>query len=101
MTTKFDCAIESYSVEFRYVPGKALIITDTLSRAFPELDQSEKQSTRISEVISLGEIPDRNLQIICDAMRHDQEAKNLFKIIRNGWPDQKKDLPGNIKSYFS
>ena len=34
-------------------------------------------------------------------MRHDKEAKNLFEIIRNGWPDQKKKLPDNITSYFS
>ena len=34
-------------------------------------------------------------------MRHDQEAKNLFEVIQNGWPDRKKDLPDNNKSYFS
>ena len=56
-------------------------MADTLSRAFSELDQSEKQSTRILKVTSLDEIPDRNLQIISDAMRHDQEAKNLFEVI--------------------
>ena len=93
--------LNRYSIEFRYVPGKTLIIADSLNRGFPELDQSEKQTTCVLEVISLDEIPDRNLQIISDAMRHDREAKNLFKVLQNGWPDQKKDLPDNIKSYFS
>ena len=55
-----------------------LIIADTLSRAF-----AEQQLTRILEVTSLDEIPDRNLQIISDAMRHYQKAKNLFEVIQN------------------
>ena len=49
---------------------------------------------------SLDETPDRNLQVISYAIRHDQEAKDLLEIIQNGWPDQKKNLPDNIKSYF-
>ena len=48
-----------------------LIIADTLSRVFPE-----QQSTCILELTSLDKIPDRNLQIISDAMPHDQKAKN-------------------------
>ena len=70
--------LNGYSIEFIYVPGKTLIMADTFSQAFPKLDQSEKQSTRILEVTSLDEIPDRNLQIISEAMRHNQEAKNLI-----------------------
>ena len=70
--------LNRYSIEFRYVPGRVLIIADTLSRAFPE-----QQSTCILEITSLDEIPDRNLQIISDAMRHDQKAKNLFEVIQN------------------
>ena len=34
-------------------------------------------------------------------MRHDQEAKNLFEVIQNGWPEPNKGLPDNSKSYFS
>ena len=55
-----------------------LIIADTLSRAFPE-----QQLTRILEVTSLDEIPDRNLQIINDVIRHYQKTKNLFEVIQN------------------
>ena len=84
-----------------YVPEKTLIIADTLSRVFPELDKTKQQSPRILELTSLDEIPDRNLQIRSGEMCNDQEAKNLLEVIQNGWPDQKKNLPDNIKFYFS
>jgi len=76
--------LNRYSIGFKYVPGSSLVIADTLSRAYPELSDTIQPITRIMNVMTSHEIPDKNLQLIKDAMLQDQKAKDLLSTIQNG-----------------
>ena len=51
-------------------------------------------------VMTSNEIPDKNLQLIKDAVLQEQEAKDLSSAIQNGWPINKTDVCDNVKPYF-
>ena len=94
--------LNCYNIQFKYVPGTTLVIADTLSRAYPELNHPDNLPSRIMHISSsLDEIPDENLKIIKEAMQTDLEAKQLLSVIQNGWPDNRNNLHDNVKAYFS
>ena len=94
--------LNRYNIQFKYVPGTTLVIADTLSRAYPELNRPDNLPSRIMHISSsLDEIPDENLKIIKEAMQTDLEAKQLLNVIQNGWPDNRNNLHDNVKPYFS
>ncbi|CAK8685059.1 unnamed protein product [Clavelina lepadiformis] len=93
--------LNRYDIVFEYVPGTALVIADTLSRAYPELlDQPNRIAQVVTEPI-LDEIPDERLKEIKSAIQKNEESQLLLEVIKNGWPDNKEHLPPIIKPYFS
>ena len=92
-----------YDVTFEYVPGNKLIIADTLSRAFVETDELDQFSNqRIMTVYDmLEDLPDARCEEIRQATVNDPLLQRLINIIKDGWPDNKYDLPEEIRPYFA
>ena len=92
-----------YDVTFEYVPGNKLIIADTLSRAFVETDELDQFSNqRIMTVYDmLEDLPDARCEEIRQATVNDPLLQRLINIIKDGWPDNKYDLPEELRPYFA
>ena len=89
-----------YDVNFEYVPGSKLVIADTLSRAYLQQPKSEENIMKIGISDMKDEIPDARLEEIREATKTDDDLQMLLKIIREGWPNEKSELPEEIRPYF-
>ena len=93
--------INCYDIEFNYVPGCALVIADTLSRAYPELDDSRHRIAQFSLDPISADIPDETLSDVANAVINDEESQLLMSVIKKGWPDNKAVLHDLAKPYFA
>ena len=93
--------INRYNIEFAYVPGSALLLADTLSRAYPELDNTRHRIAQFSADPVCEEIHDETLLAVAQATISDEESQLLLSVIKNGWPDDKSSLHTLIKPYFA
>ena len=81
--------INRYDIEFTYVPGSALVIADTLSHAYPELDDSRHYIAQFSRDPVCADIPDKTLSDVANAVNNNEESQLLMSVIKKGWPDNK------------
>ena len=93
--------INRYDIEFAYIPGSALVLADTLSRAYPELDDTRHRTAQFSVDPVCEEIHDETLLAVAQATISDEESQLLVSVIKNGWPDDKSSLHTLIKPYFA
>ena len=86
-----------YDIRFQYVQGTQLFIADTLSRAYlPD----PGDDVHILAVNALGDIADNTRDEVQEATSKDPALQTLLKIIREGWPEKKSDVPECIRVYF-
>jgi len=93
--------LHKYDITFQYVPGRSLVLADTLSRAFPTQRNSQEHCVHAMNSGALPDIPDQRLQEIRNATETNEEARQLLQTIRNGWPPQRDQLPPRVRPYFS
>ena len=86
-----------YDVEYQYKPGISLLIADTLSRAYlTERGQMENVMN-----VSCVQVPqDKAIQDIHQATNNDKEARELYKVIQSGWPDDACKVNKIIKLFY-
>lgn len=86
-----------YDVKFQYVQGTELYIADTLSRAhLPD----PGDDVHVLAIHSLMGIADKTVEEVREATDADPDLQTLLKQIREGWPENKYDVPEGIRSYF-
>jgi hypothetical protein len=95
-----------YSFELTYVPGKKLLIADTLSR---DVDNNSNNVNN-DEFLYIKEIHEVTLKshpMTKNKVTEFQEATskdNVLKIVKSfveqGWPKDKKKIQDNVKHYF-
>ena len=86
--------INAYNVSFKYVPGNDLKIADALSRDF--CDSVCDTKCHIFHVNNFTDMPDSQTDQIKHALAQDHEATALLKVINNGWPRMKSQLPAIV-----
>ena len=91
--------LHKYDITFQHVPGRSLVLADTLSRVFPTQRNSQEHCVHAMNTGALPDIPDQRLQEIRHATETNEEARQLLQTIRNGWPPQ-RDQP-RVRPYFS
>ena len=82
--------LQKYDFDMQYVPGKHLVVTDTLSRASlpdtdPEIPDLEV-NIRVHTVISSLPISEQNLQKFMTEIANDQTLQLVKSYVLNGWP---------------
>ena len=99
--------LQKYCFDFKYTPGKDLIIADTLSRA--HLPFMEKQEEEIDEEIEtyvnsvfIEGIPIAKdiLQDIKKETMNDTILRKVKQNIENGWPEYKNQLCKSLQEYW-
>nr|XP_054766977.1 uncharacterized protein K02A2.6-like [Lytechinus pictus] len=93
--------MHTYDVVIRYKPGKEMYLADTLSRAY--LQNGKTDEMRELETVNLAmHIPVSQplLTEIREATKRDETMQRLQEIIKQGWPNDKKDVEPDLVSYF-
>jgi transposase InsO family protein len=91
--------IRRYDITFDYVPGPKLVLADTLSRAPLKSEESVKTVHNMNATQYLN-ISDSRLEEIRTATEEDASLQTLASVIKNGWPENYKDINANIKAYY-
>lgn len=97
--------LQSYDLKLTFIPGKLLIIADTLSRAaldITEVDEIEGEIIlHVQNVVQNLAISKNELNVIKKKTLNNPVFKKIIKIIENGWPDNKKLINDSLKPYWS
>ena len=95
--------LQQYDVEFRYQPGPEMHLADTLSRAYLktyERSRAEVEAEKICAVQFLS-MSEPQLKEIQKETASDTTIQVLKKVILNGWPDNKNEVPTELHPYFT
>ena len=103
--------IQGYDFKITYVPGPKLIISDTLSKMpYPNSGVHVSIDEHVDE-ITIDECEDISIDLLNFSpakqaeIRHltstDPVMKTLSEIIHGGWPENIKDLPVDVRTYWS
>ncbi len=100
---RFRMRLMQFSYSVSHVPGKDLVIVDTLSRA--PIGNSSKQDQQLAEEVTayvsqvISNIPATKdqLQTIRDSSK-DKTCQKIRQYLKDGWP-QKFDMPDMKSTY--
>ena len=94
--------LQRYDYTLRYTPGKDMVIADTLSRAYiphtPSDDLEEELDCAVHMVLEKSSATDKGLQNVRKNTETDHTLQKLKGFIRTGWPDNRADLPEDIRA---
>lgn len=100
--------LQQYDFTVVFKPSKKLVIADYLSRNFHEdenfpFDDNvqifEAQARMILD--GIFDVSDVNFKKFKNCSENDSTIKTLISFIRNGWPESKRNVPQNVKNFFS
>ena len=77
--------------------GSQLFIADTLSRAYLDVPDTH---VRVMKVNVLKGESDERINEVREATAEDESMQKLLSVIREGWPDNKNEVPSELKPYF-
>ena len=95
-----------YDLDVHYVPGKALNLADTLSRA-PVDDTSEANNDLTEDIevmihsfVDALPVTSEKKDLMIRATGEDEELQQLRLMVEKGWPDTLSAVPNGAKLYF-
>ena len=94
--------LQRYSLDIKYKKGKHMYLADTLSRAYPpevHTCEAEKAFEDI-DYMSILALPNDKLCQIQHASADDPVLIELRRMIKQGWPDNKSEVPETLHAYF-
>ena len=77
--------------------GSKLFIADTLSRACLDVPDTH---VRVMKVNALKGESDEIINDVREATAKDESMQKLISILRDSWPDNKNEVPSELKPYF-
>ena len=99
--------LQKYDLILKYTPGKNMYVADTLSRAYLKTvvnknDEMEDEiKTMIHTIVKTLPFSDERLNAIKESTNSDRDLKQLKKVIQEGWPSHKSNLPSEIRQYWN
>ena len=95
--------LKKYDLEIYFKPGQHMYLADTLSRApLSRDDEVLSIEQEIEEIWMVDFLPihSASLENIRRESLKDSSIQALQKVIKNGWPETKADLPVQVAPYF-
>ena len=89
--------LQHYDVIIEYRPGKEMVLADSLSRLSPIPDKE----IHLEQSIYAVQFTDDKLQQLKLESESDPEVTAIRNIITDGWPDSAKQLPKNLREFWS
>ncbi|CAC5381738.1 unnamed protein product [Mytilus coruscus] len=97
--------LQKYDFSLKYIPGKDLIVPDMLSRAPIKININNEVENDIecfvNMVIRNTSMSDRNLEQITEETSKDDTLQTLTRLIIDGWPDEKNEVPKEVFEYWN
>ncbi|CAC5372727.1 unnamed protein product [Mytilus coruscus] len=97
--------LQKYDFSLKYIPGKDLIVPDMLSRAPIKINTNNEVENDIecfvNMVIRNTSMSDRNLEQITEETSKDDTLQTLTRLIIDGWPDEKNEVPKEVFEYWN
>ena len=92
--------LQKYDFEVQYMPGKDMVLADTLSRApvSGTLTEVEFENVNVVHELIAGKT---FLERTKRATNEDTTLQTLKRVISEGWPSDKTMLPEEVKPYFA
>ncbi|XP_049875309.1 uncharacterized protein K02A2.6-like [Pectinophora gossypiella] len=97
-------ALQPYTFEIKYKPGKELLVADHLSRSY--LDDDSKSynidiEAHVAMIINGYNITDQKLQELIEETSKDRELISVIKYVREGWPENKDRVSSEAKIFYN
>ena len=89
--------LQHYDVSIKYRPGKEMVLADSLSRLSPIPDKE----IHLEQSIYAVQFTHDKLQQLKLEPESDPEVTAIRNIIIDGWPDSAKQLPKNLREFWS
>ena len=89
--------LQHYDVSIKYRPGKEMVLADSLSRLSPIPDKE----IHLEQSIYADQFTHDKLQQLKLESESDPEVTAIRNIIIDGWPDSAKQLPKNLREFWS
>ena len=89
--------LQHYDVRIQYRPGREMILADSLSRLNPRPDTT----ITLEQSVYAVQFSASRLEELQQKTDADPELAKLKTFIVNGWPDDAKQLPKNLRDYWS
>ena len=89
--------LQHYDVSIKYRPGKEMVLADSLSRLSPIPDKE----IHLEQSIYAVQFTHDKLQQLKLESESDPEVTAIRNIITDGWPDSAKQLPKNLREFWS
>lgn len=96
--------LQRYDIDVTYVPGRDMVLADTLSRAYlPEssTDGSVEAGIETINMVDCLPISAERLSRIRCATQNDKTLQTLIRTIQKGWPQDRNGTPTEIMHYYS
>ncbi len=104
---RFRLRMMRLDFEIVHVPGKELVIADTLSRAPikrppSELDMQLQQDTDmfVNSIVHGLPVTDKRLEQINNCQSNDHVCQQILEYTEKGWPPE-REVPAFVKPYYS
>ena len=96
--------LQKYDIDLTYKPGKEMLLVDTLSRAhlsdIAEEITEKDMTAQLHMVTSSKSIPDKQLVLIKEETKKDEELQRLITYIEMGWPNKKMKVHMSVKQFW-
>ena len=96
--------LRRYNAIAEHVPGKQLVVPDTLSRSPLDVVESSTAGdvdAYVKSVTSTKAISDRRLDEIRTATENDPILQEVINLTRYGWPDREQSIRPEVRDYFA
>lgn len=96
--------LQQYSFNLVYKKGNELFIADTLSRAAGEIKPSENEEEFDAQLCFVRQnlpMTDKKFKEFQEATAADSHLLALIDIIKNGFPEERRMLPDELKCYWA
>ena len=96
--------LQKYDFNLEYSPGKSMVVSDALSRAYLNNHSTEIDDVDLIHSIQLTfdtlPISEAHLNQLQQETASDNILQQLKEVTLNGWPE-KRSIPPSIKPYYS
>ncbi|MCG7876437.1 MAG: RNase H-like domain-containing protein [Candidatus Thiodiazotropha endolucinida] len=97
--------LQKYNYTVRYKPGSEMHVPDMLSRAYinETVDKELEEALRCHVHLVVSNLPysDEKLKQIRNATKNDNTLSEVSKMIKEGWPDHRKNVPVKAREYWN
>ena len=91
--------LQKYDYDLSYQPGEQMFIADTLSRAYLQEEDAPTYDFDVVAAVDDDAVSELDAQIIQQTIQQDAQMQDLMKLIRDGWPLDKRMLPDHLKIF--